>query len=66
MDKNKKILAYIKFIFLACIIIGVPLALYLKFGSELFSKDFVYDLEAYLRSHRSGAAWPMVWPMEAQ
>ncbi|MBR2541032.1 MAG: TVP38/TMEM64 family protein [Mogibacterium sp.] len=60
MDKNKKILAYIKFIFLACIIIGVPLALYLKFGSEFFSKDFVYDLEAYLRSHRSGAAWTLI------
>lgn len=55
-NKNKRILAVIKLLILLVIVAGVPLYLYLRFGDELFSKDIVYRLEAYLKLHRSGAA----------
>ncbi len=55
-NKNKRILAVFKLIILLVIVAGIPLYLYMRFGDELFSKDIVYRLEAYLKLHRSGAA----------
>ena len=42
--KNKKTLAILKLILLVIIIAGVPAFLYLKFGSEVFSRPGMYVL----------------------
>ena len=54
--EKKRLFAVIKLILLAAIVIGIPAFLYLRYGNELFDKDNVYRLEAYLMAHRSGAA----------
>lgn len=55
-DKNRKMLALIKLILLVLIIAGIPAFLYLKYGSEVFSKDAAMQVVAYLRANRRFAA----------
>ncbi|MBQ3291747.1 MAG: TVP38/TMEM64 family protein [Mogibacterium sp.] len=59
-DSKKKIIAVLKLVFLIALLAGISLFLYRKFGTELFSKDFVYKLEAYLEQHKAGAAWTII------
>lgn len=51
-DKNKTV-AIIKLILLVLIIAGIPAFLYLKFGSEIFSKDTAYRVVEYLKQNSS-------------
>ena len=53
LQKQNKTLAILKLAVLAVIIAGVPAFIYLKYGSEVFSKDSAMDIIAYLRQHRS-------------
>ena len=54
-SKHKKILAYLKFALLLMILVGIPVFLYLKFGSEIFSKDAAGALVTYLKANRKYA-----------
>lgn len=54
--KNKKTLAILKLILLVIIIAGVPAFLYLKYGSEVFSKDAASRLLEYLLANKHIAA----------
>lgn len=58
-NKHKRILAYLKFALLLMILIGIPVFLYLKFGSEIFSKDAAGNLIAYLKANRK-YAFPLI------
>ena len=55
-DKYKKILAVSKLILLVLIVAGIPAFLYLKYGSEIFSKDAAERVVEYLRSNSHIAA----------
>lgn len=50
-SKDKKILAVLKFLILLLVIVGIPAFLYLRFGSEVFSKDSAQIVIDYLKSH---------------
>ncbi|MBQ9273109.1 MAG: hypothetical protein IJ227_05280, partial [Mogibacterium sp.] len=54
--KNKKIIAVLKLILLAGIIVGIPAFLYFRYGSSVFSTDTVGRFTAYLRAKRHIAA----------
>lgn len=51
--RNKKILAIIKLAFLAFVLLGIPLIVWLKYGDTFFSKDGANILINYLQQHRS-------------
>lgn len=51
-SRKKKIAAIIKFVLLLIVIAGIPAFLYLKFGSEIFSKDSADRLVAYLMANK--------------
>jgi len=55
-SKQKKILAFAKFAILLAIVIGIPSFLYLKYGAEIFSKDAVDKVVAYLKAHEGFSA----------
>lgn len=59
-DSKKKIIALLKLLFLIAIVGGGALILYLHFGSEIFTKEFVYKLQDYLEQHKTGAAWTLI------
>lgn len=54
-ERNKTI-AILKLILLVLIIAGIPAFLYLKYGSDVFSKDTAYRVIAYLRQNSDVAA----------
>ncbi len=49
----KKIIAVLKLILLAGIVVGIPAFLYLKYGSSIFSKDTASGVIEYLRQNSS-------------
>lgn len=51
-SRKKKIAAIIKFVLLLIVIAGIPAFLYLKYGSEIFSKDSADRLVAYLMANK--------------
>lgn len=51
-SRKKKIAAIIKFVLLLIVIAGIPAFLYLKFGSEIFSKDSADRLVTYLMANK--------------
>ena len=51
-SRKKKIAAIIKFVLLLVVIAGIPAFLYLKYGSEIFSKDSADRLVAYLMANK--------------
>ena len=51
-SRKKKIAAIIKFVLLLIVIAGIPAFLYLKFGSEIFSKDSADCLVTYLMANK--------------
>lgn len=55
-SKQKKILAFAKFAILLAVIIGIPAFLYLKYGSEIFSKDAADKVVAYLTANQGISA----------
>lgn len=58
--KRGRITAIIKLIILLAIILGIPAALYLRFGSDLFSMSTVYWFTDYLRSHKAASSWILI------
>lgn len=54
--KNRKIIAVLKLILLAGILVGIPAFLYFRYGSGIFSTDIVGRVTAYLRANRHIAA----------
>ena len=50
-SSGKKIIAILKLILLVIIIAGIPAFLYLKYGSDVFSKDTAYRVVDYLRQN---------------
>ncbi len=50
-SSGKKIIAILKLILLVLIIAGIPAFLYLKYGSDVFSKDTAYRVVDYLRQN---------------
>lgn len=58
--KYKKILAVTKLILLVIIVAGIPAFLYLKYGSEIFSKDAAERVVEYLRANNRTAAFLIV------
>ena len=55
-NKEKRIIAGLKFLLLLIVIVGVPAFLYLKFGAEVFSKDSADKVVAYLTAHSKQSA----------
>lgn len=63
-DKYRKIIALSKLILLVIIVAGIPAFLYLRFGSEIFSKDAVNDMVVYLKANRN-IAWLLIICIQA-
>ena len=59
-SKEKRILTYFKFFLLLLLIAGVPAFLYLKYGSELFSKDSAELVISYLKAHKQQSAFLII------
>ena len=55
-NKEKKIIASLKFLLLLIVIVGIPAFLYLKFGSGIFSKDSADTVIEYLKAHEQQSA----------
>ena len=51
-SSGKKTIAILKLILLVIIIAGIPAFLYLRYGSDIFSKDTAYRIADYLRQNR--------------
>ena len=64
--KRQRIIAVFKLIILLAIILGIPAALYLKYGSELFSMSTVYKFTDYLRAHKSASSLILIAAQIAQ
>lgn len=65
-SSKKKTLAILKLILLVLIIAGIPAFLYLKYGSEVFSKDTAYRVVAYLKQNSNIAALLIIGLQVAQ
>ncbi len=65
-SSKKKTLAILKLILLVVIIAGIPAFLYLKYGSDVFSKDTAYRVVAYLRQNSNIAALLIIGLQVAQ
>lgn len=50
-DKHKRTVAILKLILLMAIVVGIPAFLYLRYGSDVFSKDTAYGVIEYLRQN---------------
>ena len=55
-DRSKRIFAAFKLVLLLIIVAGIPAFLYLRFGSEIFSKDAADRLIAFLLANESFSA----------
>jgi uncharacterized membrane protein YdjX (TVP38/TMEM64 family) len=50
-DNTRKLVAILKLILLAVIIVGIPAFLYLRYGGGIFSKDMAYRVIDYLKQN---------------
>ena len=58
-SSGKKVIAILKLILLVVIIAGIPAFLYLRYGSDIFSKDTAAGVVEYLR-HNSSIAFLLI------
>lgn len=54
-SSHRKIIAMLKLILLVLIVAGIPAFLYLKYGSDIFSRDTAYQVIDYLRQNSKTA-----------